>query len=186
MENEKGQFVQSPACQQDTSPIPQGAQSWFALGVRPRHEKTVLRLLGDKGYETFLPSYTRRHKYATRVRSFELPLFPGYVFCRLDPVVRLPILTTPGVLQVVGAGRVPVPVNEDEITSIRRAVEARVPLTPMPYFHAGQRVRVTSGPLAGVEGSIMSAREPVRLVLSMTLLQRSVLVEIDADCVSLA
>src|SRR6185369_14187890 len=82
------------------------ALEWFALAVRPRHEKTVTRMLVNKGYETFLPLYAKEHKYSGRVRSFELPLFPGYAFSRFDPAARLPILTTPGVLQVMSAGGV--------------------------------------------------------------------------------
>ena len=160
------------------------AQSWFALGVTARHEKAVTRVLGHKGFETFLPLQTQRHQYASRIREFELPLFPGYLFCRFDPALRLPIVSTPGVLQVVGAGRTPIPVGENEITSLRKAVQARIPMSPFPYWQAGQKGRITSGPLTGVEGIVRSAKQPVRLVLSVTLLQRSVLLEIDADCVS--
>ncbi len=155
---------------------------WFALAVMPRHEKTVARMLGNKGYETFLPLYAKEHKYAGRKRSFDLPLFPGYVFSRFDAGARLPILTTPGVLQVMGAGRVPVPIEESEIDSIRRALDAGVPVSPVAYWKTGQRGRITSGPLAGVEGIVVSIK-PVKLVLSIALLQRSVLLEIDADCV---
>jgi len=157
---------------------------WFALSVMPRHEKSVMRMLGNKGYETFLPLYTRPHKYAGRTRSFDIPLFPGYLFCRFDAAVRLPILTTPGVLQVMGAGRIPVPVEDEEISAIRRAMEAGIPMAPVPYWQAGQKGRITSGPLTGLEGIVKSAK-PVRLILSVALLQRSVQLEIDADCVGL-
>lgn len=178
-------ILQSAAIQPAVLSVPETMQRWFALGVMPRHEKTAARLLANKGYETFLPLYTRRHRYTSRIRSFELPLFPGYLFCRFDISARLPILTTPGVLQVVGAGRVPVPVSDDEVASIQKAMEARIPMAPFPYWQTGQKGRITSGPLAGVEGVVMSAKAPVRLVLSVTLLQRSVLLEIDSDCVSM-
>jgi transcription antitermination factor NusG len=160
--------------------------SWFALGVTARHEKVVSRLLSNKGYETFLPIRTQQHEYAGRRRAFDLPLFPGYLFCRFDPTVRLPILTTPGVLQVVGAGRIPVPVSESEIVSLRKAAEARISMNPVPYWRAGQKGRIISGPLTGVEGIITDAKQPVRLILSVTLLQRSVLLEVDAECVTLS
>jgi len=178
MNIENGSNLRQEHCAETTE------QSWFALGVTARHEKIVTRLLCNKGYETFLPLHTKRHQYSGRVREFELPLFPGYLFCRFDPVVRLPILTTPGVLQVVGAGRTPIPVDETEIISLRRAAEARVEMSPLPNLQAGQKGRITSGPLAGLEGVIKTAKQPVRLVLSVTLLQRSVLLEIDADCVT--
>lgn len=90
---------------------PDQQRKWFALSVTVRHEKIVSQLLQNKGFETFLPLYTRRHQYVRRVLEFELPLFPGYLFCRVDPAARLPILTTPGVLQMIGAGRVPNPVK---------------------------------------------------------------------------
>ena len=179
MRNENGQpaeYVSTKA----------NVQSWFALGVTARHEKAVTRVLGCKGYETFLPLQTQRHQYASRVREFELPLFPGYLFCRFDPAVRLPIVSTPGVLQVMGAGRTPIPVGEHEIVSLQKAVEARIPMSPFPYWEAGRKGRVTSGPFIGVERIARTARQPVRLVLSVTLLQRSVLLEIDADCVSVS
>src|ERR1700687_5806343 len=158
---------------------------WFALGVTSRHEKVARDLLQINGCETVLPVYARRHQYGSRSRSFEIPVFPGYLFCRFDPSARLPILQTPGVLRVVGAGKNPIPVGDDEIVSIRRAMEARVPMTPCGYWHSGQKGRITRGPLAGIEGIIMNAQPPVRLVLSVNLLQRSLLLDIDADCVGL-
>ena len=165
----------------------QGAgHKWFALGVTSRHEKIVSQLLRHKGYDTFLPCYVRRHQYGRRTREFELPLFPGYLFCRLDPAARLPILTTPGVLRLIGAGRVPVAVEDDEILSLQKAVDAGVSMMPYPFWQTGQKGRVSFGPLAGIEGIVMNARHPVRLVLSVGLLQRSVLLEIDSDCVALA
>jgi transcription antitermination factor NusG len=130
--------------------------------------------------------YVRRHQYARRTREFELPLFPGYLFCHLDPAARLPILTTPGVLRLIGAGRTPIPVEDGEITALQRAVEAGVPMVPCPYWQTGQSGRINSGPLTGVEGIVVSARHPVRLVLSVSLLHRSVLLEIDSACVDLA
>lgn len=159
---------------------------WFALRIAPRHEKAASEILCNKGYETLLPLYLRRHQYGRRSRSFELPLFPGYLFCRFDSSARLPILTTPGVLLVVGAGKTPVPVAEDEILPLRRAMETHASMTPHPYGNGGQRGRITSGPLAGLEGMIMNPKPPVRLILSVELLQRSVMLEVDAECVSLA
>jgi transcription antitermination factor NusG len=161
-------------------------EQWFALGVTARHEKAISRLLHQKGYETFLPVYTNRHQYGKRSREFELPLFPGYVFCRFDLNTRLPILTTPGVIQVIGAGRVPLPIDQQEISALQTAVKANARLVPWPFWETGQKGRIMFGPLSGVEGIVMNVKDPSRLVLSVSLLQRSVLLEIDADCVSLA
>jgi transcription antitermination factor NusG len=157
---------------------------WYALAVKPRHDKAVSRILESKGYETFLPLYKKRHKYATRTKESELPLFPGYVFCRFYVQARLPILMTPGVLQVLGSGKIPIPVDEGEIDSLQTAIRAQVPIEPFPFLKTGQRARITEGSLAGVEGIVMSQTKPLRLVLSITLLQRSVLLEIDRDCVA--
>ena len=165
---------------------PEPERRWFALSVKVRHEKVVSQLLRHKGLETFLPLHTRRHRYGPRVREFDLPLFPGYLFCRSNPAIRLPILTTPGVLQMIGAGRVPIPVDDHEITSLRQAAEAGVPMVPHPFLQSGQLGRITCGPLAGLEGVVVNIKKSVRLMLSVTLLQRSVLLEIDSDCVALA
>jgi transcription antitermination factor NusG len=158
---------------------------WFALGVTARHEKTVSQMLRYKGYETLLPVYTRRHEYTRRIREFELPLFPGYVFCRFNPLVRLPILTTPGVIQVIGAGRIPIAVEDQEIASLQTAMAARIQMAPFRFWQEGQKGRIRDGPLAGLEGMVVRAKQTVRLVLSVTLLKRSVLLEVDTDRVSL-
>jgi transcription antitermination factor NusG len=163
----------------------QGERAWFALSVRARHEKVVSQLLSYKGFETFLPLFTRRHQYVRRIREFQLPLFPGYLFCRLDPAARLPILITPGVLRLVGAGGVPIPVDSREVEALQKAVQAQVPMVPHPYWKSGQIGRITSGALSGVEGIVVSANPKARLILSVTLLQRSVLLEIETERVSL-
>ena len=162
------------------------ARPWFAVGVAARHEKSVSRILQHKGFETFLPLYVNRHQYGKRAREFELPLFPGYVFCRIHAHGRLPVLTTPGVRQVVGAGREPIALDEAEIAAIEKAARSKARMCPYPHWKTGQKGRVTGGALAGLEGIVISVRQPVKLVLSVSLLQRSVLLEIDADCVGVA
>src|ERR1700676_899576 len=162
----------------------QGNTEWFALSVAPRHEKKVAYQLEQKGYETFLPLYTRQHRYARRSREFQLPLFPGYLFCRTDPSLRLPVLTTPGVFQFLGAGKAPSAIADYEIGAIQIAARAGVRMEPYSYWEKGQKVRIAKGPLTGLEGMVADSNKPLRLVLSITLIQRSVLVEIDCDCVA--
>jgi len=169
----------------EITPVGESTYDWFALAVSPRHEKKSSVILRNKGYETLLPLYARRHRYECGSRSFDLPLFPGYLFCRFDFSVRLPILTTPGVVRVVGAGKTPIPVAEQQIESMRAAMHAQVPMRPYPYSIEGRQGRITSGPLTGIEGIVANVKPPVRLVLSVHLLQRSVLLEIDTDCVRL-
>jgi transcription antitermination factor NusG len=110
----------------------------------------------------------------------QVPLFPGYLFCRFDPQNRLPILKTPGVIQVVGCSRQPIPVDEDEIKSIQALVTSGIPNQPWPFLKVGEKVRIESGPLRGLEGVVVEFRGNRRLILSVSLLQRSVAVEIDA------
>jgi transcription antitermination factor NusG len=157
---------------------------WFALAVKPRFDKSVAQALEMKGYDTLLPLYKKPHKYGTRSKDSELPLFPGYVCCRFDVQSRLPILTTPGVIQILGAGNIPTPLSDVEVNSLQTAMKARHPVVPYPFVDAGQRVRINSGALAGVEGIVISFKQRLRLVLSITLLQRSVLLEVDRDLVS--
>lgn len=166
-----------------TQASPADDKRWFALSVAPRHEKTVSCQLEHKGYETFLPLYRRQHQYGRRTREFELPLFPGYLFCRTDPVNRLPVLTTPGVFRFLGAGKAPSPIADDEIGAIQIAARVGLRMEPHSYWAKGQKVRIAKGPLTGLEGMVVDSNKPLRLVLSITLIQRSVLVEIEADCV---
>ena len=95
-----------------------GPLQWFALAVKPRYDKAVARTLAGKGYQTLVPLYKKRRQYAARYMESELPLFPGYVFCRLHPLKRLPVLTTPGVTQILGAGNTPIPLCDSEIASL--------------------------------------------------------------------
>jgi transcription antitermination factor NusG len=158
-----------------------GSRQWFALVVKPRFDKAVARTLELKGYETLLPLYKRHHQYGARSKSSELPLFPGYVCCRFDVHSRLPILTTPGVIQVLGAGNTPIPVSDTEITSLQTAISAQLPIQPVAFLNDGERVRISGGVLAGIEGIVIKSKPSLRLILSVTLLQRSVLLEIDRD-----
>lgn len=154
---------------------------WFALVVKPRFDKAVARALEVKGYETLVPLYKKYHRYGSRSREFELPLFPGYVCCRFEIQRRLSILTTPGVVRVLGDGTAPTPLSDNEIYSLQTAIRARVPVQPFPFLNTGQRVRINGGALAGVEGIVLGPRSRLRLVVSITLLQRSVLLEIDRE-----
>jgi transcription antitermination factor NusG len=157
--------------------------SWFALHVRTKYEARVASFLEGKGYQLFLPVHTCRKRWSDRVKNVETPLFPGYLFCRLDPQDRLPILKTPGVIQIAGYNRVPVPVEESEILAIQALIESGLPNRPWPFLEAGDRVRIDAGPLRGHQGILVDFKGSHRLVLSITLLHRAVAVEIDAALV---
>jgi transcription antitermination factor NusG len=158
--------------------------AWYALQVRAQRETVVADHLLGKGYELFLPTYKRRKSWSDRIKEAEAPLFPGYLFCRFDPQKRLPILTTPWVIQIVGNKHSVIPVDQTEIMAIRTLVASGRPSQPWPYMNVGERVRIESGPLRGLEGILTEFKGNHKLVLSVTLLQRSVSVEIDGAFVS--
>ena len=168
----------------DTSLSTQSGQRWYALHVRSRYEKAVSTVLRDKGFAEFLPVYRSRRRWSQRIAEIELPLFPGYVFCSFDPSERrVPIMTTPGVMAIVGFGGKPIPIEEGEIEAIHRALATGIAAEPWKHIASGQRVRVEHGALAGLEGILIEVKTNHRLLLSVTLLQRSVAVQIDESCV---
>jgi len=154
-------------------------ESWYALKVRSRSEWLVESKLRSKGYELFLPTYKSRQRWSHQIKTLELPLFPGYLFCRLDVRVRLPILITPGVAHIVGIGRIPEPIRESEIVAIRTLVKSDAAYEPCPYVSVGQSVRVECGSLCGLTGLVTDLRGKSRLIISVEILMRSVSVEID-------
>ena len=140
----------------------------------------VASQLRMKGYDEFVPLYEVRKRMTNRVKRVLLPIFQGYVFCRMDPAERLvPVLTTPGVIRIVGSGRTPIPVDDSEIESIRRAASSGARLEPHLGLTEGRRVRLVEGPLAGCEGVVTEVNKELRLVVSISLLQRAVAVEIE-------
>jgi len=158
-------------------------ERWYALHVRSRHDKLVSASLRVRGMESFLPLYRSRRRWSDRTRVMDLPLFPGYVFCRFHPELLLPVVTTPGVVQIVGAGKHPRPIADEEIVAIQRMLLSGGDVEPWPYLKAGQKVRILDGPLFGVEGILVEVKNRRRLVVSVHLLQRSVAVEVDRDCI---
>jgi transcription antitermination factor NusG len=136
--------------------------------------------LGGRGYEWFLPLSKERKRWSDRIKEVESPLFPGYLFCRSDVQNRLPILKTPGLIQIVGYNRQPISVDEFEIAAIQTLVASGLPNQLCSFVEIGDRVRIQSGPLYGLEGILVESRGRHKFVLSVSLLQRSVAVEIDA------
>jgi len=156
---------------------------WYAARVKSNFEHAVSRHLRARGYEEFLPTYRARRRWSDRIKEIQVPLFGGYVFCRLEAGNRLPVLTTPGVVHLVGIGKTPCAVAEDELEAVRRIVESELLARPWPFLQLGQHVELVRGPLAGVEGILTKFKGNYRLVVSVQLLQRSVAVEIEGDWV---
>ena len=157
---------------------------WFAIQARTCREKLTKLFLENRGFECFLPLAKANHRWSDRVKQFELPLFPGYLFCRMNPYDRLPVLQAPGVIQIVGVGKNPLAVPEEEIEAIQQATASGLATMPWPYLQVGSLARIEGGPLQGLTGIIVKIKSGMKLILSVNLLQRSVAVEIDREWIS--
>jgi transcription antitermination factor NusG len=164
----------------DAAPV---LHPWFAIRVKSRRENVTAAALRGKGVEEFAPTCPTRNRWSDRVKDVDVPLFPGYIFCRFDPLHRLPVITTPGIVSIVGLGKTPLPVEDAEIARIQTIVSSGAPAYPWPYLRVGQKVTIRRGPLTGIEGFMIGSKDEYRLVVSIQLLQRSVATEIDRDCV---
>jgi transcriptional antiterminator NusG len=156
---------------------------WFGLRTRSNQERITASVLEQKGYEHYLPTYRTSRRWSDRIVESDQPLFPGYVFCRFDPKKRLPIITTPGVVSIVGFGSEPAPIADNEIEAVQSILRSGLPSEPCSFLQEGQRIRVTRSSLEGLEGILVKKKTEWRMVVSISLLQRSISVEIDRDCI---
>ncbi len=158
--------------------------SWYALQVNCRKESSVASQIEGRGFECFLPTYKSLRKWSDRTKEVDQALFPGYLFCRFEYQERQPIVTAAGVVQVVGNGRIAIPIPDGEIEALQVAVSSGIPAQPWPYLKAGELVRVNYGHLSGLQGILVNFKGNHRVVLSVTLLQRSLALEVDLSWVS--
>jgi transcription antitermination factor NusG len=161
--------------------LPENSQlaGWYALTVKPRHEKAAAQNLRLRGLEDFLPLYNARRVWSDRIQTVALPLFTGYIFCRFTSREWLQVLNTPGVSTIVGFGRQPAPISDGEINAIQTMVNSGMPIEPWPYIQAGDTVEIVGGALAGVRDIALREKGVDRVVVNVELLRRSVAVEID-------
>jgi transcription antitermination factor NusG len=162
-----------------TPPADQQVASWYALYTCPRHEKRVAAQIEQRRISCFLPLYRSVRRWKDRRKELELALFPSYVFVQIVPQNRLEVLKVPGVVRLVTFNGQPSALPEAEIESLRRGLAGHVRMAPHPYLQAGRRVRVKSGPMAGLEGILRRRKDGVRLVVSIEMLARAVAVEVD-------
>jgi transcription antitermination factor NusG len=158
----------------------ENSSSWWAVYTRHQHEKAVAQVLSTKGFEVFLPLYDSVRRWKDRSKTLSLPLFPCYVFVRGGMNRRLQVVTTPGIHTILYSGERLAFIPNDEIDSIRRAVNSPTRVEPHPFLRCGEMVRVTRGSLEGVVGVLVRKKSLFRLVLSVEMLAQSVSVEIDA------
>jgi transcription antitermination factor NusG len=154
---------------------------WYAAYTRSRHEKFVADQLQRKQIETFLPLYETLRRWKNGDHRVQLPLFPGYAFVRIALRDRMEVLKVPGVVRLIGFNGTPTALEDEEVESLRRALAAGVRGAPHSYLTVGRRVRITAGPLTGLEGILLRRKGNCRVVLSIDLIQRSMLVDVEAD-----
>jgi transcription antitermination factor NusG len=158
-------------------------QPWFALQTKPRGERKVEYSLSQKGYECFVPLYRQKRKWSDRTVEIDMPLFPQYVFCRLNSSVLGKAVSTSGVIRIVGFGGKPADIAVEEVDALQLLARSSLLREPWKHLYEGTRVLVESGPLAGVEGVICGDDNKRRLIISVTLLQRSVAIQLPEDTV---
>jgi transcription antitermination factor NusG len=153
---------------------------WFAVWTRSRAEKAVYDQLARKTIESFLPTVLRWSRWKDRKKKIDWPLFPGYLFARIDPDDTLPVRKCIGVVSIVSCAGTPSPIPDFEIDGIRRLIESELQFDPCPFIHEGMMVEVVHGPLRGVVGRLVRKGPHARLVLSVNLISQAVSVTVDA------
>jgi transcription antitermination factor NusG len=168
---------------EDSEPVDCAAHldvAHYAIQVRYQYERIVEESLKIRGFSPFLPMFKRRRRWSDRVMETETPLFPGYIFCAFDLKNRLPVLSSPGVVGIVGAGKRPVPVDSNELAAVRAMTLRGIDVQPCSAL-PGQRIRIGSGPLEGLEGALLEIRGKHRLVVRISILNRSISAIIDGS-----
>jgi transcription antitermination factor NusG len=158
-----------------------GPPQWFAVNTRSNHEKRVAAQLRDRCVEAFLPLYHCRRKWKNGVHAeLDLPLFPSYLFVRTTVLNRLRVLELPGVIGLAASNTRPTAIPDREIDALRMATTT-AHAQPHPFLNIGERVRITAGPLSGLEGILTRRKQELRVVISVELIMRSVAVEV-SEC----
>jgi transcription antitermination factor NusG len=152
---------------------------WYAAYTSANHEKRVAEQMGVRKVENFLPLYASVRRWKNRRVTLELPLFPGYVFVRLALRDRLRVQTIPGVARLVGFGQTPAALPDEELDALRTSLRSGIRAVPHSLLTVGRRVRVKSGPLAGLRGILVKRKNRARLVISVELIHRAMVMEIE-------
>jgi transcription antitermination factor NusG len=158
---------------------PAAETNWYALYTCPRHEKCVAHEIEHRSIPCFLPMYRSLRRWKDRRKELELALFPGYVFARFALADRLRVLKLPSVVRLVSFNGQPAALPQGEIEALRERLSCGRCVEPHPYLRVGRRVRVSCGPMQGLEGIIVRRKDRCRLVFSLDLIMRSVAVEVD-------
>ncbi|WP_158791830.1 UpxY family transcription antiterminator [Granulicella sp. L60] len=152
---------------------------WYAVYTYPRHEKVVTQQLESKSVEAFLPTFVTESRWKDRRVRIQTPVFPGYVFARIDLRERSKVFTIPGVIRMLSFNGTPAPIEDSEIEAVRLCVERGITLESCLSLEVGDRVRVRSGVLQGLEGLVSRCKNDRRLIVPISLINQSVAIEID-------
>ena len=154
---------------------------WYAAYTSSRHEKTVAEHLRQREIECFLPLYETVRRWNNGRHRVQLPLFPSYVFVRMGVRDKLRVLQVPGLVQLVTFQGALAALPDSEIETLRNALTAGVPAQPYRYLNVGSKVEICNGPLQGLRGILLRHQGQFRVVVSVEMIMRSVVVEVEAS-----
>jgi transcription antitermination factor NusG len=162
-------------------PGARGDRSWYAVFTLPQNEKSTIRHLDIREIESFCPTYETVRVWRNRQRrKLALPLFPRYLFVHISPKERDTVLRSPGVLQIVGKRKEYLPLAEMEIDWLRSRV-SRQWIEPYRELVIGERVRIKSGVMQGVQGTLVRKDGNLRFVLTLELIHQHAAVQVPAE-----
>src|SRR6266550_6579306 len=174
-----GEIASTPAVADATD-----LKGWQLVYTVARHEKAVAAQLQSRGIDNFVPLYKTVHLWHNRSVNLELPLFPSYVFIHLDGSNRRNVVTVPGIVSIVSFQGRPAVVPAEQIAAVQNALKFRR-VHPCPYLASGNRVRIMSGPLAGIVG-VIDRVKGFRVIVSVDSITSSIAIEAEAADVELA
>jgi transcription antitermination factor NusG len=175
------QTLNLPAPAAEALPLADPQIKWYAAYTCANHEKRVREQLEVRQVASYLPLYETVRRWKDRRMRLQLPLFPGYVFVQIASQNRMQVLEVPGVVRLVGFNGYPTPMPDEEIEGLKKGLTSGVAIEPHPFLTVGRRVRIKTGPLAGREGVLLRKKGALRVVLSIELILRSVVVDVDED-----
>lgn len=157
-------------------------RNWYAVFTLPRNEKSVVKHLDIREIESFLPVYETVKVWKNRQRiKVIMPLFPTYLFVRINCHERVKVLQSPGVLQIVGSGRESNPLLDSEVEFLRSGFCKQRIVEPYSDLVIGERVRVKSGVMQGIEGTLVRRGGGLRFVLTVELINQHAAIQVDAE-----
>ncbi|MDR3725077.1 MAG: UpxY family transcription antiterminator [Terracidiphilus sp.] len=156
-------------------------RNWYAVYTVPQHEKSALKQLVVREIESFLPTYETVHVWKNRQRmKLELPLFPTYLFVHINLRERVKVLQSPGVLQIVGNCRESIPLPDSEVEFLRSGF-CRQRVEPYRDLVIGEKVRIKSGVMQGLQGTLVRKSNSMRFVLTLELINQHAAIQVDAE-----